>query len=179
MASGTRRRRGGSKIRSIFDVDGWIGSRQREGDRMKTLEALALTTDFLAAPISSAYVEKAETHVIDERLIVVEPISRLPQHDSAISAWRKAAVSDPREKKLGEIEDMLVDPDGSIAAEMLSVGGFLGVDEKYVAVPLRAFTWTKRYDKIWLTLDTTKDALTHAAGHEFDERTIRWEVEGD
>ena len=50
----------------------------------------------------------------------------------------------------------------------LGVGGFLGIAEKDVAVPFDAVKRTTKDGKIYLTLDTTKDALKGAPGFRYD-----------
>lgn len=41
-------------------------------------------------------------------------------------------------KRIGDIEDVLVDRTGRVAAVVIEVGGFLGIGEKHVAVPFDA-----------------------------------------
>lgn len=43
--------------------------------------------------------------------------------------------------RVGKIEDVLVDGAGRIQAVVIGVGGFLGVGEKYVAVPFDQLAW--------------------------------------
>ncbi|MER2253261.1 PRC-barrel domain-containing protein [Methylorubrum podarium] len=43
--------------------------------------------------------------------------------------------------RVGKIEDVLVDGGGRIQAVVIGVGGFLGVGEKYVAVPFDQLAW--------------------------------------
>lgn len=43
--------------------------------------------------------------------------------------------------RVGTIEDVLVDVTGRIQAVVIGVGGFLGVGEKYVAVPFDQLAW--------------------------------------
>lgn len=64
---------------------------------------------------------------------------------------------------LGEINDLVLDQNGQVAAVVLGVGGFLGIGEKQVAVDYTALQWvvaedqTERY-----VLQTTVDELTQA-----------------
>ncbi len=44
-------------------------------------------------------------------------------------------------EKIGEIEEILVDSDGKPAGFKIEFGGFLGMGDKDVAVPLDALTW--------------------------------------
>lgn len=64
---------------------------------------------------------------------------------------------------LGKINDFIVNKDGSIAAVIIGVGGFLGIGEKQVAVDFHALQWQTAADNTQrLTLQTTKDQLTSA-----------------
>ena len=49
-----------------------------------------------------------------------------------------AKVEDPSGKNIGAIEDVMVDSSGRVQFAVLSFGGFLGVGEKWYAVPWNA-----------------------------------------
>ena len=58
----------------------------------------------------------------------------------AHGAWRAsrivgAAVYDEHGERIGSVDDLLVGQDGRISEAVLSVGGFLGIGTKLVAVP--------------------------------------------
>ncbi len=64
---------------------------------------------------------------------------------------------------LGKINDFIVNTDGSIAAVIVGVGGFLGIGEKQVAVDFHALQWATASDNSQrFVLQTTKDELTNA-----------------
>lgn len=66
---------------------------------------------------------------------------------------------------IGSIEDVLVDfSHGTTAAVILSVGGFLGVNQKLVAVPTAAI---KVDSEARFTTDLTKEQLTNAPAFDF------------
>jgi len=66
-------------------------------------------------------------------------------------------------KKLGEIKDLVIDPsDGSIGYAVLDFGGFLGIGDKYFAVPWEALQWTPDHKAI--VLDVSKKDLKQAPG---------------
>lgn len=46
-----------------------------------------------------------------------------------------ASVRNPQDEKVGKIQDLVLDENGSISAAVISVGGFLGIGDKHVAVP--------------------------------------------
>jgi sporulation protein YlmC with PRC-barrel domain len=99
----------------------------------------------------------------------------LPSEASTVTNWYKQNVYDPSEQKIGEISDVLVDKDGKISAFMVSVGGFLGMGEKHVAVPFNAVHGAHRDGKWWLTMNATRDALKSAAGYRYDRTKTTWE----
>ena len=66
-------------------------------------------------------------------------------------------------KNLGKIRDLVIDPeDGDIEYAVLDFGGFLGIGDKYFAVPWDALNKTENGKKI--ALDTTKRDLKKAPG---------------
>jgi hypothetical protein len=95
-------------------------------------------------------------------------------YGSLVSAWYKQPVYDTAEKRVGTVADMLFSADGSINAVMLDVGGFMGLGQKHVAVPLSAISLTKKKNKSWLTINTTKEAVKSASGYSYDKKDGVW-----
>lgn len=127
---------------------------------MKTVACLAVATAILSTTAFAA-----------------ETLSTLPSKGATVTNYYKQAVYDPKENKIGDIDDVLVDKDGRISALIIGVGGFLGVGEKDVAVPFSAVKGTKKNDKWWLTLDENKDSLKKAVGFKYDKATTSWSVD--
>jgi len=100
-----------------------------------------------------------------------------PTDSWTVTNFYKQTVYDPKEAKIGDVDDVLVDKQGKVTALIISVGGFLGVGEKDVAVPFAAVKMTKKSDKWWLTLDETKDSLKNAPGFKYDKTTTTWVVD--
>ena len=70
-------------------------------------------------------------------------------------------------KNLGKVRDLVIDPyDGQIDYAVLDFGGFLGIGDKYFAVPWEALQKSDNGKKI--ALDTTKRDLKKAPG--FDKK---------
>jgi len=128
----------------------------------------------MLALAAAALPARAEVQSID---VVVVPLDKLPSYGSVVSAWYGKPVFDPSEKKIGAVADMLFDANGSINAVMLNVGGFLGIGQKHVAVPVTAITFTSKNNKSWLTINTTKDLLKKAVGYRFDRQMGVWNPE--
>lgn len=68
----------------------------------------------------------------------------------------------PSGEKLGDIRDVALDTNGRVSYAVLSVGGFLGVGDRLVAVPWEALRPVKNGEKYRLTLAATKERLAQA-----------------
>ena len=101
-------------------------------------------------------------------------MTSIPSSSRTVTDWYKQNVYDPNQQNIGEIMDVLVNPSGQIEAAMVGVSGFLGAGEKDVAVSFNAIKATKKNDKTYLTLDTTKDALKNAPGFKYDKQSTTW-----
>jgi sporulation protein YlmC with PRC-barrel domain len=103
-----------------------------------------------------------------------EIMSNVPANSATVTDWYKQNVYDPSDNKIGEVMDVLVSPEGRATALIVGVGGFLGAGEKDVAVPFSAVKHTMKDKKIYLTMDTTKDALKSAPGFKYDRERTSW-----
>lgn len=103
-----------------------------------------------------------------------EMMSSIPNDSATVTDWYKQNVYDPSDNKIGEVMDVLVSPEGRATALIVGVGGFLGAGEKDVAVPFSAVKHTLKDKKIYLTMDTTKDALKSAPGFKYDKERTSW-----
>jgi hypothetical protein len=101
-------------------------------------------------------------------------MTSIPANSLTVTDWYKQNVYDPNQNKIGEITDLLVNQSGQIEAAMVGVGGFLGAGEKDVAVSFNEIKPTKKSDKTYLTLNTTKDALKNAPGFKYDRQSTKW-----
>jgi hypothetical protein len=101
-------------------------------------------------------------------------LNSLPNKSGTVTNYYKQSVYDPSDNKIGEIADVLVSEDGRVEALIIGVGGFLGVGEKDVAVPFSAVKGTKKNDKWYLVMNTTKDALKSAPGFKYDSAKTQW-----
>jgi sporulation protein YlmC with PRC-barrel domain len=101
-------------------------------------------------------------------------MTSVPSSSLTVTDWYKQDVYDPSNAKIGEIMDVLVGKDGQVQAAIVGVGGFLGAGEKDVAVSFNSIKKTMKDDKVYLTLDTTKDALKKAPGFKYDSTKTTW-----
>jgi hypothetical protein len=68
-----------------------------------------------------------------------QPISSQQADQWVASKFKGMDVLGADNKKVGDISDILFDQNGQVLAYIVSVGGFLGVGSKYVALPPSAF----------------------------------------
>ena len=101
----------------------------------------------------------------------------VPGQSTTVTNYYKQAVYDPKQSKIGDVDDVLVDQSGKITGLVIGVGGFLGAGEKDVIVPFGAVKSSKKDDKWYLTLDETKDDLKSSAGFTYDKTSTSWQPE--
>jgi sporulation protein YlmC with PRC-barrel domain len=81
----------------------------------------------------------------------------------AASEIKGTHVKNLQGQDLGEIEEVLVDPEtGQVKFAVLEVGGFLGLGSTKVAVPWNAFQLTQEGNKPKWVLDADKEKLKNA-----------------
>ena len=77
------------------------------------------------------------------------------------------SVHDPAGEKLGEIKDLMIDPsDGRVEYAVLSFGGFLGLGDKYFAIPFERLQTDREHERMILNVD--KERLKDAPGFDKD-----------
>ena len=81
----------------------------------------------------------------------------------AISEIKGARVINFQNQDVGEIDELLIDPDsGQIRFAVVGVGGFLGLGSTRVAVPWQALQITRENGRVRYMLDATKERLEKA-----------------
>ena len=103
-----------------------------------------------------------------------QPMMTIPASSVTVTDWYKQDVYDPNNNKIGQISDVLMSTDGHVNAVIVGVGGFLGVDQKDVAVDFGAIKQSIKDGKVHLTMNATKDALKSAPGFKYDSTTTTW-----
>jgi sporulation protein YlmC with PRC-barrel domain len=103
------------------------------------LNKLALAATLAASLAGTAYAQQTTTGVGGPATAQV--LNSLPSNSTTVTNYYKQNVYDPSDAKIGEIGDVLVGKDGKIEAFIVSVGGFLGMGEHYVAVGYDKLKW--------------------------------------
>ena len=88
----------------------------------------------------------------DSQFVTTVPADALP-----ISVYYNEDVYDAQNNKIGDVNDILLDKDGRVAAVIVGVGGLLGVGEKDVAVPFNSLKVTEKDNDRYLVMNTTKE----------------------
>ncbi len=137
------------------------------------LNKLAIAAALAATTLAgAAYAQQTTTGVATP--MQGQVLNVLPSDSTTVTNYYKQNVYDTSDTKIGEISDVLVGKDGKIQAFVVSVGGFLGMGEKDVAVPFNAIRATEKNGKWYLTMSATKDSLKAAHGYKYDKAKATW-----
>jgi sporulation protein YlmC with PRC-barrel domain len=144
------------------------------GNRMEQtmLKKIATAAVLAAALTGAAQAQNTTTGAATP--VQARVLSTLPANSTTVTNFYKQNVYDPSDAKIGEISDVLVGKDGRVEAFIISVGGFLGVGEKDVAVPFSAVRAIDKDGKWYLTMSATKDSLKEARGYKYDKGKATW-----
>ena len=94
------------------------------------VESMLMTKLVLAAAIAFAETSTTAAAQTPERV----PLLRDTAGGNTIAIYYKENVYDPADQKIGQILDLVIKKDGAVPAAIVSVGGFLGLASKYVAI---------------------------------------------
>jgi sporulation protein YlmC with PRC-barrel domain len=133
---------------------------------------LAIAAALLATVVGAANAQQTTTGAATP--VQGQVLNTLPANSTTVTNYYKQNVYDPSNAKIGEIADVLVGKDGKIEAFIVSVGGFLGIGEKDVAVPFSAVHASEKNGSWYLTMNATKDSLKAAHGYKYDRAKATW-----
>jgi hypothetical protein len=135
----------------------------------KVLIALGVTT-LLAGPAmaqtaTSTDTKSAAPATTTDTFVTAQPTDMLSSNLIGLD------ITNGQKEDVGEIKDLVVS-DGKLAGYVVSVGGFLGVGERYVVVAPSAIQINySENDKEWTaTMDATKDQLKSAPEFKYEGR---------
>lgn len=78
-------------------------------------------------------------------------------------AWLDGHVTGAGDERIGKVSDLLLDADNNVVALVVGVGGFLGIDKKDVAIPLKDVTVSTKGDEVIFATTYTRDQLKAVA----------------
>jgi sporulation protein YlmC with PRC-barrel domain len=98
----------------------------------------------------------------------------VPKDSVTVTDWYKQTVYNSQDSSIGKVDDVLVSKSGKVTTLIVGVGGFLGADEKDVAVPFEAVKMMQKDNSWRLVMDATKDQLKAAPGYKYDKESTTW-----
>ena len=93
---------------------------------------------------------------------------RIYSAESEWNSWEEDARVEPGANAdwddIGEVNDVIIGDDGQVKAVLLGVGGFIGIGEKDIAVPMNQIktVYEGEGDDYFLVVSTNKETLTNA-----------------
>ena len=124
---------------------------------MKKIVLIAASLAILATPVLA---EDAKT---TGNAPAEAKFSTVPKDEMFGSKLKGLNVTNQKDESVGEISDLAI-KNHQVDALILSVGGFLGVGERYVAVSPSSVNvhYDSKNDKWLASMNTTQDALKEA-----------------
>jgi opacity protein-like surface antigen len=124
---------------------------------MKKIVLMAASLALLASPAFAEDAKTTGTAPADAKF------STVSKDEMFSSKLKGLTVYNQKDESIGEITDLAI-KDHQLDALILSVGGFLGVGEHYVAVSPASVNvrYDSKNDKWRATMSTTKEALKDA-----------------
>ena len=124
---------------------------------MKKIVLIAASLALLATPVLA---EDAKT---TGNAPAEAKFSTVPKDEMFGSKLKGLNVTNQKDESVGEISDLAI-KNHQVDALILSVGGFLGVGERYVAVSPSSVNvrYDSKNDKWLASMNTTKEALKEA-----------------
>ena len=131
--------------------------------RMKSIKNLALAGSVALAAATSVCAQNTHAVDRDNRPLATDSRDYNRVGENNLTQANKASgligmdVKNQHTEKLGDIKDLVVDlHSGKIAYAVLSVGGFLGIGDKYIAVPPSEFHVGPDGKELILNADKTR-----------------------
>ena len=89
--------------------------------------------------------------------------------DMTASNLLRTEVRNLQDERLGRIEDLVIGGGREISAVVIGVGGFLGIGERYAALPPSAVVLTRQPDgSLRAVVDATRDQLRNSPEFKFE-----------
>jgi sporulation protein YlmC with PRC-barrel domain len=129
-------------------------------DVLPVVSALRKKVDTLARTPGSAQQRAGQA---TDRIVY---LVRTPKGGLPVRTYFDRGVHNRAGEKIGSISDLVVTSDGTIAAALINVSGFLGIGAKQVAVPFSSIELVGHQSDWRFVVDATKDALRDAPSYE-------------
>jgi sporulation protein YlmC with PRC-barrel domain len=94
---------------------------------------------------------------------------QLSEADVMASKLNDLDVYNNQNENIGEIEDLVIQDGKTISGVVVSVGGFLGIDDRYVLLDPSSIVLNDQDGTLRAFVNTSKDELTNAPEFTYDE----------
>lgn len=153
-------------------------------NKLHSFVLCALVTPALALSSGVALAEKAADQEYDQQQQSTQgdqqtgaqsPLENQRYLDAAPTDGMQASnligaeVTTTGDEEVGAVSDLIIDQDGKVVAVVVSVGGFLGMGEKDVAIGWDEVSRSGTADERELRIDMTRDDLNSAPEFERQE----------
>ncbi len=88
--------------------------------------------------------------------------------DHRVSRIIGANIRNNQNDSVGEVEDLIMDRQGNVKAAIISVGGFLGIGERWVAVNYDSLNMMQDGNAWRVVLNTTRDQMKTAPEFKYE-----------
>ncbi len=100
-------------------------------------------------------------------------LAKASDNSISIGVFHNQDIYNRAGERVGTVKDLIIGPDGRISAAVLSVGRFLGIGEKDVAVPFSVLIVDRRDGGLRISVDAVKEALQSAPAFEQMRERVR------
>lgn len=131
------------------------------------LATLVATSAMAASTTTTATTET--TAAGSETVVTTDANATMHQGDNLASNLIGSAVygsASEDAEMIGDINDIVITPEGNVASIIVGVGGFLGIGEKDVAVEYKTIEWVDRDGERWLVANMTREQLEAAPAYD-------------
>ncbi|UHC14326.1 PRC-barrel domain-containing protein [Methylobacterium currus] len=119
-----------------------------------------------AASPSDMGMRMADTATVKLKYVTVKPA------DVMSSKLLGTTVYNNKNENVGEVEDLVIENGKTITGVVVSVGGFLGMGERYVVLDPSTLAISNKDGKWAVHADTDKDTLKNAPKFEYSKKKI-------
>lgn len=132
-----------------------------------TALATMVTTSAMAASETTTTTTGSETVVMTDKDAAMHMNNSLASNLIGSAVYGSASQD---ADMIGDINDIVITPEGQVASVIVGVGGFLGIGEKDVSVTYDTIEWVERDGERWLVANMTREQLEAAPA--FDRNTL-------
>lgn len=117
-----------------------------------------------ASGSGSGGMQSAQTTTVVARFVTVKPADVVSSRLVGTTLYNK------QNESIGEIEDLVIENGKTVTGIVVSVGGFLGIGERYVAIDPATVVLNRDNNTLRAMVDTSKDNLRNAPTFDYSKR---------